>query len=133
MIVLDASVLIDLLLGIPPHADAVAELLASEAPQLFAPHLIDAEVAQVVRRRVLGGTVRPLDAVDALRVLGELPLVRHPHLPFLARAFEWRDNVTVYDGLYLALAEALGATLVTRDTALASVPGCSARVRVLAG
>ena len=78
-----------------------------------------------------GGTLRAVDAVAALRVLGELPLVRHPHLPFLPRAFDLRDNVTIYDALYLVLAEALGATLVTRDAALASVPDCRARVRVI--
>jgi predicted nucleic acid-binding protein len=132
MIVLDASVVVDLLVGIPPHAQTIAELLRVEAPHLFAPHLLDAEVAQVLRRRVRGGTLRATDAVAALRVLASLPLVRHPHLPFLERAFDLRDNVTIYDALYLVLAEALAVRLVTRDAALASVPGCRARVQVLA-
>ncbi|MHB8877510.1 MAG: type II toxin-antitoxin system VapC family toxin [Myxococcaceae bacterium] len=131
MIVLDASVVVDLLLGLPPHDATVAALLAAEAPHVFAPHLLDVEVAQVIRRRVRGGTVRPPDAVAALRVLAALPIIRHPHLPFLERAFALRDNVTMYDALYLVLAEALGATLLTRDKALGSVPGAGARVRVL--
>lgn len=131
MIVLDASVVVDLLLGLPPHDATVAGLLAAEAPQVFAPHLLDAEVAQVIRRRVRGGTVRAVDACATLRVLATLPISRHPHLPFLERAFALRENATVYDALYLVLAETLGATLITRDKALASVPGTRARVRVL--
>jgi predicted nucleic acid-binding protein len=58
-------------------------------------------------------------------------MTRHAHSPLLKRAFDVRDNVTVYDGLYLALAEALPAVLVTRDEALAGVPGCRARVEVI--
>lgn len=132
MIVLDASIVVDLLLGLPPHESAIADLLRAEAPHLFAPHLLDVEVAQVIRRRVRSGSVAAADAVATLAVLGALPIQRHPHLPYLERAFELRDHVTIYDGLYLVLAETLGATLVTRDRALASVPGVRARVRVLA-
>ena len=132
MIVLDASVVIDLLLGLPPHGATIASLLVAEAPNLYAPHLLDLEVAQVIRRYVRAGTVRADDAVATFAVLAALPIVRQPHLPFLERAFELRDNVTMYDALYLVLAETLGATLVTRDRALASVPGVRARVRVLA-
>lgn len=131
MIVLDASAVIDLLLGLPPHDATVAGLLAAEAPHVFAPHLLDAEVAQVIRRRIRGGTLRPADGIASLRVLSTLPIIRHPHLPFIERAFALRDNSTIYDALYLVLAEALGAVLVTRDAALAAVPGCDARVRVL--
>jgi predicted nucleic acid-binding protein len=132
MIVLDASVVVDLLLGLPPHDATIAGLLLAEAPNLFAPHLLDAEVAQVIRRHVRGGGIDAEDAVAALGVLGALPIIRHVHLPFLERAFELRDNVTIYDALYLVLAETLGATLITRDRALASVPGVRARVRVVA-
>lgn len=131
MIVLDASAVVDLLLGLPPHEVTVANLIAAEAPHVFAPHLLDVEVAQVIRQRVLSGAVRASDAVEALRVLGMLPIIRHPHLPFLERAFELRQNATVYDAVYLVLAEALGATLVTRDRALAAIPGAHARVQVL--
>jgi predicted nucleic acid-binding protein len=132
VIVLDASAVLDLLLGIPPHDATVAGLLAAEAPNVFAPHLLDAEVAQVIRRRVLGGTLRSADAVAALTVHAVLPITRFAHLPFLDHAFALRDNATVYDALYLVLAESLGATLITRDAALAAVPGTAARVRVLA-
>ncbi len=132
MIVLDASVVVDLLLGLPPHDATIAGVVRAEAPNLFAPHLLDVEVAQVIRRHVRSGSVQAGDAVATFAVLAALPIVRHPHLPFLDRAFELRDNATVYDALYLVLAESLGATLVTRDRALATVPGVRARVRVLA-
>jgi predicted nucleic acid-binding protein len=131
VIVLDASVVVDLLLSLPPHHVTIARLLRKSAPNLFAPHLLDAEVAQVIRRRVLTGDLEVDDATDALRVLVALPIVRQPHAPFLDRAFRLRDNVTVYDALYLVLAETLGATLVTRDRALASIPFVTARVQVL--
>ncbi len=132
MIVLDASVVVDLLLGFAPHDATVAALLAAEAPAVFAPHLLDAEVAQVMRKRVLGGSLRSTDAEAALRTYAQLPITRFPHLPFLPHAFALRGNATIYDALYLVLAEALGATLITRDAGMASVPGTKARVRVLA-
>ncbi len=131
MIVLDASAVLDLLLGIPPHDAIVAGLLVSEAPNIFAPYLLDAEVAQVMRRRVLGGTLRATNATAALAVYAALPIMRIPHLPLLDRAFALRDNATVYDALYLALAESAGAMLVTRDAALRNIPGVTAAVRVL--
>ena len=131
MIVVDASAVLDLLLGIPPHDATIARLVEVAAPSVFAPDLLDAEVAQVMRRRVLGGTLRPADATAALDVHAQLPITRFPHLPFLDRAFALRANATVYDALYLVLAESLGATLITRDAGLVSVPGSRARVRVL--
>lgn len=129
MIVLDASVVLDLLLGIPPHDATVADLLGSSGA--FAPHLLDLEIAQVMRRRVRGGTLRARDANAALTAYSQLPITRFPHLPFLSQAFALRDNVTMYDAIYLVLAEAINATLITRDGALAAVPGSRARVRVL--
>lgn len=130
MMVVDASVIIDLLLGIGPHAPTIRDLLRTER-RAAAPHLLDAEVAQVVRRRVAAGSLRARDARTALSLLGALPITRYPHLPLIARAFALRDNATIYDGLYLVLAEALGAVLLTRDRALASIPGCRADVQVL--
>lgn len=72
-----------------------------------------------------------LDASAALELLLNTPLARYPHQLLLARVWDLRSNATAYDAAYLALAEALGATLVTRDAALASVPGHSARVEVI--
>ena len=127
---MNASVIIDLLLGLSPHDRTIADILRRER-RAFAPHLLDAEVAQVIRRRMAAGSVRARDATAALGLLGALPITRYPHLPLIPRAFALRDNLTVYDALYLVLAEALGATLVTRDGALAGVPGSRAQVDVL--
>jgi predicted nucleic acid-binding protein len=131
LIVLDASVVVDLLLWLPPHAGTIAARVRGESPHLGVPHLLDVEVAQVLRRYVLRGEVTSELAGQCLLDLEGLPLVRYPHTPLLRRAFELRENATLYDGVYLALAEALDAVLLTRDGALAGVPGHDARVEVL--
>lgn len=132
MIVLDASAVLEFLLAPSPRSRAIAERIRAEAPQLAAPHLLDAEVGQVLRRYVRAGEVAAERAVAAMEDLLALPLVRYPHGPFLVRAFGLRGNATFYDALYLVLAEALGAPLLTRDRALARVPGHRARVEVIA-
>jgi predicted nucleic acid-binding protein len=131
VIVLDASAAIDLILDLLPAADAVRSALSADRAGAAAPHLFDAEVAQVLRRHVLRREVTPQRALEALQDLRDLPIRRFPHGPLLERALELRENVTVYDALYLALAEALGVPLLTRDPALAGVPGVAARVDVL--
>jgi predicted nucleic acid-binding protein len=130
LIVFDASAIVDLLLNLPPRAEHVRQRITEEAPDLHAPHLVDAEIAQVLRRFVLRGELTPEEAVSALDDLAGLPIARYPHAPFLERAFELRDNTTVYDALYLVLAEVLGAPLLTSDTALADVPGHRARIEL---
>ncbi|SRR6266545_2248034 len=131
MIVLDASTVIDFLLTLPPCADVITERIRSEAPEVAAPHLIDAEVGQVLRRFVRAGQLDAVRAKQAIEDLLAMPIVRYPHGPLLQRAFELRENATVYDALYLALAEALDAPLITRDGALDTVPGCRAQVEAL--
>ena len=130
MIVLDASVVVDLLLDLAPHANRVGDIVLTQR-QLYAPHLLDAEVGQVMRRLMLSGKIRPSRADQALSDLADLPVQRYPHGPFMKRALALSHHVTVYDALYLVLAEATGATLVTRDKALARVVGCKATVQVL--
>jgi predicted nucleic acid-binding protein len=127
LIVLDASAAIELLLD-RPAAPAVAAEIQRARPPLHAPHLIDAEVGQVLRRFLIRGDIRPARAKAAVKRLAQLRLVRSPHLPLLGRALELRGNVTVCDGLYLALAEALVAPLLTLDAGLARIPGCRAVV-----
>jgi predicted nucleic acid-binding protein len=131
MIVVDASVVVDFLLGIEPAAGRLLERLGGSTGALAAPHLLDAEVAQVLRRFVLQEKLTVARAMAALEDLADLPLVRFAHTPFLVRAFELRGNATVYDAIYLVLAETLGARLLTRDAALGGVPGHTADVDVV--
>lgn len=131
MIVLDASVVIDLVLNRPPAGPEIAQRIESGAGPLLAPHLLDAEVGQVLRRFWLARSIDSERAAAALEDYAQLPITRYPHWPLLARAFTMRDNVTFYDALYLALAEATQATFVTSDRRLAGVPGVAARVEVL--
>ncbi len=119
MIVVDASVVVDLLLDTPPHAEPIAERLLRDDEDLAVPHLMDAEVTQVLRRHDLAKALGPRRAERALTRLAALPATRYPHWPFLQRVWELRKNFTAYDGLYLALSEALQAPLLTRDASLA--------------
>lgn len=104
------------------------KLEAGEA--VCSPHLLDAEVGQVIRRFTLRGSIPRQLAIHMTSDLVALPIRRFPHTVLLERAMEMLDNVTVYDALYLALAEALDCPLLTGDHALQSVPGCWAVVEV---
>lgn len=125
MIVVDASVLVEALLG----QDAAIERLADE--ELAAPHLVDAEVGSALRRMTSARDISELRAGRALGRLVSLEIIRYPHTYFVQRAWELRANATIYDAIYLALAEALDVPFVTLDAALAGVPGSRSRVEVL--
>ncbi len=130
MIVLDASAALELLL-VTDRGARVAERIAAPDETLHAPHLIDLEVAQVLRRYVARRQLDEGRARQALDDLRDLDLNRYPHDVLLGRIWQLRDNVSAYDAAYLALAEALGASLLTSDTRLAEVPSMRARVEVL--
>ena len=98
---------------------------------MHAPHLLDVEVAQVLRRYALAGTFGADRGAEALEDLADFPIARYPHQPFLSRIWELRHNVTAYDAAYLALAEVLAAPLVTRDAKLASTTGHQARIELV--
>ena len=122
MTVVDASALLEVLLQ-TPDAQAVSRRLFRPGEVLVAPHLIDVEVAQVLRRYHAAGEFEDQRGREALTDLADMPLTRYPHDFLLPRIWELRHNVTAYDAAYLALAEALDAPLVTRDGRLASAPG----------
>jgi predicted nucleic acid-binding protein len=94
---------------------------------LHAPHLIDLEIAQVLRRYVRSAIISADRGAEALSDLADFPLTRYPHFVLLTRIWQMRHGLTAYDAAYLALAEALDARLITRDRALA---GTGSRVRV---
>ena len=129
MIVVDASAILELLLRTEVGL-RVEKRLLSPRESLHAPHLLDVEVAQVVRRLAATNKLPEERGGEALLDLADLPLARYAHDPLLPRIWELRHNVTAYDAAYLALAEALRAPLVTCDARLASAPGHSADVQV---
>jgi len=118
MIVLDASAAVELL-GDTQAGKKIAARLSTERV-LHAPHLLDLEVASAFRSHSALGAVDAERIAQALALHRKLPIMRHPHYPYLDRIWALRHNFTAYDACYLALAEALGATLLTRDKALAS-------------
>lgn len=130
MIVLDASVVLEVLLRTPAAA-VVEERLFDPEQTLHAPHLIDVEVAQVLRRYATSRDAAPERCRAALADLLDFPLVRYPHDFLLPRVWELRNNLTAYDAVYVALAEALDAPLVTRDQRLANAPGHRARIELV--
>lgn len=129
MIVIDASAMVELLMG--TELGRRLDEVVLGADMSHAPHLLDIEVMQVLRRYVLAGQVSAARAREAMLDLANFPIERHAHAALIERVFELRANLTAYDATYLALAEALDSTLVTCDKALAKVPGTRARVLVL--
>lgn len=128
MIVLDASMALELLLGGTRAAPLRDRLRGGE--RLCAPHLLDIEVAHVLRRYQRTRALTPFRAGAAVADLAQLPLTRHPHTPLLGRIWELRDNLTGYDAAYVALAELMKAPLFTCDARLAAAPGHRARVEL---
>ncbi len=130
MIVVDASAILEVLLN-TPAAPRVAERPFTVGETLHAPHLLDLEVAQTLRRYARSGELDPVRGLQALEDLLDFLLMRNPRDLFLPRVWELRNNVTAYDAVYLALAEALQAPLVTRDAALASAVARGAGVELV--
>jgi predicted nucleic acid-binding protein len=133
MAVIDASVIVALLLNDEHAPWALAQLPATGGGRaLWAPHLIDAEVGQALRREAAAGRLGRDAAGEALLDLGRMPLRRIDHVGLLHRAWELRHNVSFYDSLYVALAELLEAPLLTLDRRLARAAGDATAVTVLA-
>ena len=128
MIVVDASAVIEVLLNTPAGV-RVADRLFADGETLHAPHLLDLEVAQVLRRYALSAELDSARGAQALEDLAALPLSRYPQsaVPRI-----WGSGTrTAYDAAYVALAEVLAAPLVTRDAALAASRGHAARIELL--
>ena len=126
MVVVDASVLVNALL-----INGAARARLADA-NLQAPDLIDAEVLSVLRRLVLAGRLTEQHALSALTTSQQLGLRRHASRHLWPRAWELRSNLTAYDALYVALAERLGATLLTADARAARAPDLQCCVEVMA-
>ena len=128
----DASAVIEMLLGTPLGRLCAKRLLKPTEP-LCVPQLIYVETAQALRPYALAGELDPGRGSEALEDLRDLPLTPFPHEPFLPRIWSLRDTLTLtaYDAIYVALAEALEARVVTCDARLGRAHGHRARVEVL--
>jgi predicted nucleic acid-binding protein len=122
MIVLDAAAAVDWLLQ-TAAGQSIENRIYSRHETLHAPHLLDLEVTQVLRRLARQGVVSVHRADQAVRDLLDLRITRYAHFVLLPRIWHLRQNLSAYDAAYIVLAEKLGATLVTRDARLASASG----------
>jgi len=127
MIVLDASAVLELLLR-TPAGEVIERRIAAPSETLHAPHLLDVEVAQVVRRYAQKRAVTAARGKQILDDLADLDVIRYPHDIFLQRIWSLHHNLTAYDAAYVALAEALAAPLLTCDAGVAAAHGHTARI-----
>jgi predicted nucleic acid-binding protein len=130
MIVVDASALLEVLLR-TSVAQTIEERLFDPQETLHTPHLLDVEVAQVIRRYAANGEIDGPRGGAALDDLAVFPLHRYPHDFLLPRVWELRNNLTAYDAVYVALAEMLEAPLLTRDRRLAAAAGHCATIELV--
>ena len=130
MIVLDASAAIEWLIK-SSAGMKVDRRLFSPPVTLHVPHLLDVEIAQVLRRYVRERIITASRGEEALQDLRDLPLNRYPHDVLMPRVWELRTVLTAYDAVYVALAELLDAPLVTYDRKIALASGHRAAVEVI--
>jgi predicted nucleic acid-binding protein len=129
VLVVDASVLVVALADDGPDGDQARARLCGE--RLVLPELADLEIVSVLRRQIRAGAIDTRRAGLALEDLDALPARRAPHRPLLARCWELRDDLTVYDAAYVALAEAMQATLLTGDRRLSGASGPRCPIEIL--
>lgn len=129
MLVVDASVLAPAVADSGRDGQRLRRRLRGEA--VAGPDLLRIEAASVLRRHAAGGQLDPEQAAAALEDLLDFPIAVFPTAPLLLRAWELRQNLTMYDGCYVALAEVLGGPLVTADGRLARAPGLRCNVEVV--
>ena len=129
MIVLDASVVVELLTN-GPLANSVRRRLAERSEPFIVPHLLDVEVVNALRGLVAGQRIDSHRSEQVLTGLAALGAERYAHTPLLGRIWELRHNFTAYDAVYIALAEATGSVLYTCDAKLCK--GHRARVALFA-
>lgn len=130
MIVVDASIVLELLLRTPASV-AIEDRVLGGGETMHAPHLLDVEVAQVLRRYAAQRAISEQRGRLAIALLAQFPISRYGHEPLLPRIWALRRNLTAYDAAYVALAEGLHTTLLTRDQRLATAPVIRAIVEVI--
>jgi predicted nucleic acid-binding protein len=130
VLIVDASCLFEVLTG-TTRAEPIRQRLALDEDQA-APHVIDVEVFSVIRREHRLGRLDRTAAAQAVEDLETWPGERFGHRFLLERAWELRDSVRGWDAMYVALAEALDAVLLTTDARLGIAQGPSCSIEVLA-
>jgi predicted nucleic acid-binding protein len=120
-LVVDSGLVVAALVDSGPIGDWADHLIASD--DLAAPHLMLVEAANVLRRAAIAGEISADAATLAHADLLGLRIELFAYEPFAARVWELRENVTAYDGWYVALAESLGAKLATLDVRLTKAAG----------
>ena len=129
-LVVDASVYVYATTATGPEADALLERL--RASTCHAPHLIDAEVGNALRKRERAGKITPEVALTSLKSARHLISFRYPAAgPLGDNAWGLRGAITYYDALYVALATALNTSLLTGDARLSRAPGLTCEVEVV--
>jgi predicted nucleic acid-binding protein len=127
--VVDASVLAPAVYGQGASGQRFRDRLRGE--EVAGPDLLRVEVLSVIRRHLSTGLLSTPQADAAVQDLADLPVRVFPTARLLGRVWELRDNVTAYDGCYVALAEALGVRLLTTDRRLTTAPGPRCTVELL--
>lgn len=130
MIIVDASVAIELLLQ-TQSAKTIKARLSVPGETLHAPHLLDMEVAHVLRRYVMLGEIDSERGQIALVDFSNMRIRKYAHTFLLSRIWRLRNNLRAYDAVYVALAEALDAPLLTRDRRIANAAGHGALIEVV--
>lgn len=128
--VIDASAAVELLLG-TARGRRLGSRLSAESVEIHVPHLVDLEIAQALRSYVLRGAFNAERGACALRHWRDIQAERYAHHRFLDRIWKLRHNVSAYDAVYVALAEALSTVLLTADRRLAAAPGLEGRIELI--
>jgi predicted nucleic acid-binding protein len=126
---MDTSAMVEFLVGADDLAERVRQAVSGE--RVAVPYVIDLECASTLRGLVLGRKLPADEAKRALDLLARIALRRCEHTPLMDRIWELRHNMWPYDAAYVALAESLGADLVTVDAKFAGTPGLRCKVRDL--
>ena len=130
MIVIDSSAMVEWVLH-TPLAEPLGDKLAELGGELHAPHLLDIETTHSLRRMTLLKQIESGRAYEALQDFKDMQVVRYPHWAHLDRIWALRSNLTAYDAVFVALAENLGAPLVTADRKMAAAARPFVRVEAV--
>jgi predicted nucleic acid-binding protein len=130
MIVTDASIIVDLFLN-APDTNRIWSRLFDAGETLHAPALLDVEVAHALRRHTLRNEISAHRGRRSIATLRRFPITRYDHDVLLNRIWDLRENLSAYDAAYVALAEGLGAVLLTRDSRVAQARGHTAKIELI--